>query len=340
MENPDKLIPGLSDLIKSDGYNAELEKLFKSDFTTVNKNLFSETFLNHLSLCELSYSNPELFRKQITAYNTLVSFYESHSTSLPLVINFIILKATGKFCYRTGKWTQLRYILSALLALSRRLKKPLCLSIATGMIAEYAISTNCLNEGMRYCNESYEYGNQPQRLNCYKSLIYSISGDLNRAELFARNAFTTLKLYDNELEFLPFGHLAYIRFYTVKHLTDSREISPEVHSHINELTKLTSASRAGFSSYFQALSILREVGYSKENELSDEQVAQGLFEMGRIHAIRRWKHTQQSMLADIENQLSFCTSFDLSYLEKAWIIDDGIIDNILTDKSSSYLQIL
>ena len=348
MENPDSYSFGLKKLIKANEIQNNIDGRI-GNWKPANNNYYRKpSFINDITVLEYQKSEnninvQKLLDKQTLAFTRLLTFFSNEGQNLPLFYKCLCLKTLTRFVNRCGVDNEvLPKFLKANLALARELKNNEVLSIATGMKAEYCIAYRMLDHAIRYCNESYHFGSQPQRLLTYRSLIYALGNDWNRSSLYANNALNTLNIYHKELETRPYTLLAFVRMLLIRFKQQPNEAITQIKPYILKLKKYSDQSVMAKSAYFQAVAISRSLNIFpiECEDICDDEICRFFMSYGRYHGVLYYPYAPEKYKKMCITLQTAIKESDTNILPEAWIIDTLDIDNHPQKHSLCYLTLI
>ena len=158
------------------------------------------------------------------AVTDVASAFDRGSPHLRQTLGASALLSVSRLALRIGAWDLLGTVLPPALGMVRTAPQPRRLSVATGLVAEWALSRAEPLIACVYAAESLYHGSERQRLRGYLGLAYAMAGCWDRARLLCEEAWSAQNLQAEAAAKAPFGALNLIRVEALRAMTESSTV--------------------------------------------------------------------------------------------------------------------
>lgn len=155
--------------------------------------------------------------------STMESLLESIQTAGPLCLETVgtsALLSVSRVALRTGAWKLLASTLPAGLSLARQRPQKRRLSVATGLVAEWALAAGHSRIACIYATESLRHGSENQRIQGYLGFAHALAAQWDYAFLLLGNALAVQNTQEGAGDRKAFGASNLIRAYAIRSIMD------------------------------------------------------------------------------------------------------------------------
>lgn len=131
------------------------------------------------------------------------------------------LLSVSRIALRTGAWKLLARTLPAGLALARNCPQRRRLSVATGLVAEWALAAGHSRLACIYATESLRHGSENQRIQGYLGFAYALASQWDYTFLLLGNALAVQNSQSNTRDRRAFGASNLVRAYAIRAIMTS-----------------------------------------------------------------------------------------------------------------------
>lgn len=134
------------------------------------------------------------------------------------------LLSVARLALRMGAWQLLGTVLPCAIGLARSAPQSRRLSVATGLVAEWALVCGQPRTACLYASESLYHGSERQRIRGYLGLAHAMAGCWDRARLLCEEAWSAQNLQEEAAAKAPFGALNLIRIESLRTIAEDSPV--------------------------------------------------------------------------------------------------------------------
>lgn len=170
-------------------------------------------------------------RRQVSDFSAAVtavaSAFDEASPARRQTLGAAALLSVSRLALRLGAWELLGKVLPGALGIVRSSPQSRRLSVATGLVAEWALARADHRTACLYTSDSLYHGSERQRLRGYLGLAYAMAGSWDRARLLCEEAWSAQNLQAETAGRAPFGALNLIRVEALRAMAENSEVRLE-----------------------------------------------------------------------------------------------------------------